>query len=87
MLLESGEFPRHSAISSGAALELKTMHTHTLDRVRLETDQLRNLGTLLAAISRKASARIGLDPVALELAELAERAEELVASMVRGRAN
>jgi hypothetical protein len=68
-------------------LEAKIMHIQSLDPVRTESDQLRNLGVLLAAISRKASARIGLDPVALELAELAERAEELVAKLVRGRSN
>ena len=57
------------------------MHVQTLDHFRIDADQLKNLGVLLAAISRKASARVGIDPVALELAELAERAEALVARM------
>ena len=59
------------------------MHVQAFDQFRIEADQLKNLGVLLAAISRKASARVGIDPVALELAELAGRAEELVARMAR----
>ncbi len=49
--------------------------------------QLGQLGILLAAIARKAAARVENDPAAVELVDLAERAEVLVAELVRRQTN
>ena len=50
-----------------------------------EAEQLRDLGVLLAAIARKAATRFEGDPAAIELVELAGKAEALVAQMVKER--
>jgi len=52
-----------------------------------EIGQLHHLGALLAAIARKAATRFGDEPAAIEMLELATKAEALVAEMVRTSAN
>jgi hypothetical protein len=54
---------------------------------RSDAEHLGQLGVLLAAIARKASTRFGDDPAAVELVELARKAEALVLEMKRARTN
>lgn len=46
---------------------------------------MRDLGILLAAIVRKAASRADQDPLAMELKELAERAEAIVGEIATSR--
>jgi hypothetical protein len=54
---------------------------------KTDAEQLGQLSALLAAIARKAATRFGDDPAAIELVELARKAEALVAEMKRTRTN
>jgi len=59
--------------------------TNLSSTISVDAEQLRQLSALLAVIARKAGTRFEGDPAAVEIAELAGKAEALVADLMRGQ--
>ena len=60
----------------------RTASTQPPPTLQTDAEQLQQLRALVGAIARKAATRFEGDPAAVELVELARKAEDLVAEML-----